>query len=120
VDFGRSLVSLLAHPLRGGYQGKGWMEWVGVAAVAGAVVALVKAKPPLMITVYCLGVFVLLFASNSLGFKPRFLAWAFPALIAVAAATRKRGWLPIAITFAFVLPLVFLAYASFGNYMVQP
>ena len=120
IDFGRSLLNLLVHPLQGGYQGKGWMEWVGVVAVAGAVFALVKARPPLMITVYCAGVFVLLFASNSLGFKPRFLGWAFPALIAVAALTRRRGWQPIALTFAFVLPIVFLAYATIGNYMVQP
>lgn len=27
---------------------------------------------------------------------------------------------PIVIAFAFLLPIVFLAYTSFGNYMVQP
>lgn len=120
IDFGKSLLVLLAHPWSGGYQGKGWMEWVGVVAVAGAVVALVRARPPLLISVYCAGMFALMFVSNSLGFKPRFLSWAFPALIAVAAVTRRRGWQPIAIAFAFLLPLVFLAYASFGNYMIQP
>jgi len=120
VDFGRSLLALLVHPWSGGYQGKGWMEWVGVVVVAGAVVALVKARPPLLITVYCGGLFVFMFVSNNLGFKPRFVSWAFPALIAVAAVTRRRGWQPIAIAFAMLLPVVFLAYATLGNYMIQP
>ena len=88
--------------------------------VAGAVVALVKARPPLLITVYCGGLFVFMFVSNNLGFKPRFVSWAFPALIAVAAVTRRRGWQPIAIAFAMLLPVVFLAYATLGNYMIQP
>jgi hypothetical protein len=96
------------------------MEWLGVLAVVGAVVALLRARPPVLIGVYCGAMFALMFVSNSLGFKPRFLSWAFPALIAVAALTRRRGWQPIAIAFAFLLPLVFLAYASFGNYMIQP
>src|SRR5579863_2358837 len=116
VDFGKSLLVLLVHPWSGGYQGKGWMEWAGLVAVAGAIFALVRARLPLVLSVYCGGLFLLLFVSNSLGFKPRFLAWGFPALIAVAFITRRRGWQPIALAFAFLLPLVFLAYASFGNY----
>jgi hypothetical protein len=120
VDFGKSLLILLAHPWTGGYQGKGWMEWVGLVVVVVAIVVLVRTKIPLMITFYCCATFALMFVSNSLGFKPRFLTWAFPALIAVAAATRRRGWQPIALTFAFLLPVLFLAYASLGNYMIQP
>ncbi len=120
VDFGRSLLVLLVHPWSGGYQGRGWIEWVGLLTVVAAVVAMVRAKLPLFITGYCIASFGLMFVSNSLGFKPRFLVWAFPALIAVAAVTRRRAWQPIALTFAFTLPLVFLAYASLGNYMIQP
>ena len=120
VDFGKSLLVLLAHPLTGGYQGKGWMEWLGVVAVVAAIAIMVRAKLTLPISLYCVATFALMFASNSLGFKPRFLTWSFPALIAVAAATRRRGWQPIAVTFTFLLPLVFIAYASFGNYMIQP
>lgn len=120
VDFGRSLLRGLIHPWAGGYVGKGWMEWVGIVAVVGAIVALVRARLPLLITVYCAGAFIIMFVSNQIGFKPRFLTWAFPALIAVAAITRRRGWQPIAIAFALVLPIVFLAYASLGNYMIQP
>jgi hypothetical protein len=96
------------------------MEWVGLIVVVVAIAVLVRTKTPLLITFYCFATFVLLFASNSLGFKPRFLTWAFPALIAVAAATHRRGWQPIAFAFAFMLPVVFLAYASLGNYMIQP
>jgi len=120
VDWGKSLALLLVHPMTGGYQGKGWMEWLGVAAVAGAIWALVKAKPPAVLTVYCGGVFLLLFASNSLGFKPRLLTWAFPALIAVGAVLRRRGWQIVAIAFAYLVPLVFLIYTTYGNYFSQP
>jgi hypothetical protein len=120
IDFGRSLLSLFVHPWNGGYQGKGWMEWLGLAAVVVALVTLVRSKIPLLVTAYCLGTFAVMFVSNSLGFKPRLLAWAFPALIAVAALTYRRGWQAIAVSFAFLLPVVFLAYASLGNYMVQP
>jgi hypothetical protein len=120
VDFGKSLLVLLVHPWTGGYQGKGWMEWAGLLVVVALVAALVLAKPPLLVTCYCVASFALMFVSNSLGFKPRFLAWAFPALIAVAAVTRRRGWQPIAMAFAILLPMVFLVYASLGDYIIQP
>jgi hypothetical protein len=120
IDFGRSLLDLLWHPYMGGFQGKGWMEWVGVAAVGCALYALARTKLPAIVNVYCGGVFVMMFVSNSLGFKPRFLAWAFPALIAVAAVTRRRGWRPIALFFAGLMPFVFLAYTLNGNYIIQP
>ena len=120
VDFGKSLVMLLVHPWQGGYQGKGWMNWVGLIAVAAAIWTLIKAKPPLLTVVYCGAVFVVLFVSNSLGFKPRLLTWAFPALIAVGSLTRRRGWQPIAIAFAYLMPVVFLAYTTYANYMIQP
>jgi hypothetical protein len=120
VDFGKSLLVLLVHPWTGGYQGKGWMEWVGVIVVIAAVAILVRSKLPAPLIFYCLATFALMFVSNSLGFKPRFLTWAFPALIALAAVSRRRGWQPIAMAFAFLMPLVFIAYASFGDYMIQP
>ncbi len=120
VDFGKSLLVLLAHPWTGGYQGKGWMEWVGVIVVIAAIAILVRSKLPAPLIFYCLATFALMFVSNSLGFKPRFLTWAFPALIGLAAISRRRGWQPIAMGFAFLMPLVFIAYASFGDYMIQP
>jgi len=120
VDFGKSLLVLLAHPWTGGYQGKGWMEWVGVIVVVAAIAILVRSKLPSPLVFYCMATFALMFVSNSLGFKPRFLTWAFPTLIAVAALTHRRGWQPIAIAFAFLMPIVFLAYACFGDYMIQP
>jgi len=120
VDFGRSLVALLAHPESGGYQGRGWTEWIGAAAVLAAVVALVRARLPTLINLYCAGTFVLMFVSNELGFKPRFLIWAFPSLIALAAITRGRGWRAIAIGFAVLLPIVLVGYTNFGNYVIQP
>jgi hypothetical protein len=120
IDFGRSLFGVLRHPWLGGYQGKGWMEWVGVVAVLGAIYAIAKAKLPPTIVVYCASVFVLMFISNSLGFKPRLLTWAFPSLIAVAVLLRERGWQFVALSFAYLMPLVFVVYSSLGNYIIQP
>lgn len=120
IDFGRSLLHLLWNPLSGGYQGKGWMEWIGVVVVAIAIAAIAKARLAWPASAYCLGVFVLAFVSNSLGFKPRFVAWAFPALIALAALTRRRGWQGVALLFAGVMPFVLLLYTMNGNYIVQP
>ena len=120
IDFGRGLMRQLASPLSGGYVGKGWMEWAGVVLVAAAIAVLIRSRTALPIASYCIGVFAFAFVSNQLGFKPRFLAWAFPALISTAALTRRRGWQPIAMVFVGLLVLVFLAYTMNGNYMVQP
>jgi len=120
VDFGRSLALLLVHPWSGGYQGRGWMEWLGLGAAVAGAVALVRARVPAFVTAYCLGAFAVMLVSNSIGFKPRFLAWSFPALVAAAALTRRRGWQPLLVGFALLLPLVLIAYASLGDYMIQP
>ncbi|MGO9890731.1 MAG: hypothetical protein ACLP0L_22920 [Solirubrobacteraceae bacterium] len=120
VDFGRSLLALLPHLWRIGYQGPAWLEWIGLAAVAAAVYCLWRAKLPGCINAYCAGVLLLLFVSNSLGFKPRLLTWAFPVLIAVAAIARPRTWLALVIAFACLLPIVFLVYTMLGNSMAQP
>ena len=72
-------------------RGGAGIEWVGLLTVVAAVVAMVRAKLPLFITGYCIASFGLMFVSNSLGFKPRFLVWAFPALIAVAAVDAETG-----------------------------
>lgn len=120
VDFGRSLVVGLAHPARITSEGLGWLEWIGVLAVAGAVVALVRAKLAAPITIYCLGVFALLAFSASLGFKPRLLTWAFPCVIAVAATSRRRYCYALAVLFGCLLPVVFVVYTAFGNSVAQP
>ena len=120
VDFGRSLLGLLPHFWKLGLPGPGWLEWMGVFAVAGAVVALARARAPGLINAYCIGVLVLLFVSDTSGFRPRLLTWAFPALIAVAAVTRRRGWQPIAIAFACLLPITFVVYTTLGNTMGAP
>jgi len=122
VDYGRSLLGLLPHLWRIGYQGPAWLEWIGLAAAIAAVAALWQAKLPGLLNAYCGGVLVLLFVSNSLGFKPRLLTWAFPALIAVAKIARPypRAWYATAVTFACMLPLVFLTYTLLGNSMAQP
>ncbi len=120
VDFGRTLLALLPHFWKLGLPGPAWLEWMGLFAVVGAVVALVRAKAPALINAYCIGVLVLLFVSDTSGFRPRLLTWAFPALIAVAAVTRRRGWQPIAIAFACLLPITFIVYTTLGNTIGAP
>ena len=67
----------------------GWSGWAW-PPLWRWLLALWRAKLPGCINAYCIGVLVLLFASNSLGFKPRLLTWAFPAFIAVAAVLKQR------------------------------
>ncbi|MGH9029070.1 MAG: hypothetical protein ACRDV4_05595, partial [Acidimicrobiales bacterium] len=57
VDFGKGLILLLPHFWSGGYVGRAWLEWIGVVAVAGAVVALWRARLPAFVSVYCVSVF---------------------------------------------------------------
>ncbi|MGH9030206.1 MAG: hypothetical protein ACRDV4_11415, partial [Acidimicrobiales bacterium] len=75
---------------------------------------------PAFVNVYCASVFVLLFVSNQLGFKPRLLSWAFPALIAVAVTVRERARQTLVLAFAALLPVVLIAYTTIGNTLVQP
>jgi hypothetical protein len=96
------------------------LEWIGLVVVVAALFALWRATLPGFVNAYCLGVVLVLLVSNSLGFKPRLLTWAFPALIAVAAIVRPRAWMAIALAFACLLPLVFLSYTMLGNTMAQP
>ncbi len=120
VDWGKGLILLLPHFWTGGYVGKAWLEWIGIIVVVGAVIALWRARLPGFVNTYCASVFVLLFVSNQLGFKPRLLTWAFPALIAVTQVLRRRSWQTLALGFAVLLPIVLIAYTTIENTMIQP
>jgi len=120
VDFGKSLLALLPHFWKGGYQGKAWLEWIGIAAVLGGCFALWRAKVPGFVNAYCASALVVLFVSNNLGFKPRLLSWVFPALVAVAVELKGRAWQALVIVFASLLPVVFISYTTLGNVMIQP
>jgi hypothetical protein len=119
VDFGKALVFLLGHLWRAGYQGPGWLEWAGVVAVALGALCMFKAKLPGYVTAYCV-VVVAELALTDEGLKPRLLTWAFPALIAVAAALKPRARNALVLLCMGLLPIVFLAYSTIGNTMVQP
>lgn len=120
IDWGRSLLALLPHWTRLGGQGPAWMEWIGVVLVLGALVSLAVARLPGEINAYCIGVLALLFVTNDLGFKPRLLTWAFPALIAVAA-TLPRPWRRVvSVLFTISIPVFFILYSTMGNSVAQP
>ena len=120
IDFGWALLRQLPHLWARGLPGPSWLEWMGLLAVVGAIVALLKANAPGTINAYCIGVLAVLFVSDTSGFRPRLLTWAFPALIAVAATTRRRGWQPVALAFAALLPITFVVYTTLGNTVAAP
>ena len=120
VDWGRGLVKVLAHPSAADYAGPGWLEWIGVVVVLAAAYALWRARLPSFVNLYCAGLLVLLVVSNQLGFKPRLVAWGFPALVALAVVLKRRGGLVVVIGFAVLMPIVLVAYTTIGNTMLQP
>ena len=119
VDFGRGLVGLLGHLWAAGYQGPAWLEWTAVVAVALTIVAMLKAKLPAVLNFYIGASLLGLFCSNQ-GLKPRLLVWAFPALIAVARSVRAPSLRTLTVGFAMLMPMVFMAFTTLGNTMVQP
>jgi hypothetical protein len=119
IDFGKSLILLLPHFWAGGYQGKAWLEWIDIVAVIAIAVCVWRARLPLWIWAYCFGVVALLFASNQ-GLKPRLLTWAFPAVMSLGISLGVRAWQAVVIAFALLTPIVFLAYTTLGNTMIQP
>ena len=110
---------LLGHFWTGGNQGRAWEEWIGLVAVGLAVIALSLAKLPGYLNVYTASVFLILFESNQ-GFRVRLLTWAFPALIAAGKVLTPRSRLALIVLFAGLLPMVFVAYTTLGNTMIQP
>jgi len=123
LDFGRANLAMLGRVTSLGSRPVSWYEvlsWAGALLVVGAVVALFRARLPALVNVYCAGVFFLLFVVNNLGFRPRLLSWAFPALIAVAALLRGRVYRTVVLVSALVLPLVFIVYTTLGNSTAQP
>jgi hypothetical protein len=120
VDFGQQTFTVLLHPMTQDFVGPGWLIWPGLLAVVGAVVATWKARPPAVLVVYCAALLVQLTATNVLGFKPRMLTWAFPALVSVAKVARKHTAQALVIGSAVLLPVVFLAYTTIGNTMGAP
>ena len=120
VDFGNSFVHLLSHWSKIGGQGPAWMEWIAVLAVAGGVVALILARLPLEVNVYCGAVLAVLFVTNDLGFKPRLLTWAFPMVIAAALVLPSVARRLLIGVFLLMMPVVFVLYTTMGNSVAQP
>lgn len=120
VDFGSSFVRLLSHWSKIGGQGPAWMEWIALVVVAAGVTALVVARLPLEINVYCAVVLTILFVTNDLGFKPRLLTWAFPMAIAAALVLHRTARRALIGVFLLMMPVVFILYTTMGNSVAQP
>lgn len=119
IDFGKSLILQLPHLWAGGYAGRTWMLWPALLGIALASVALWKARLPGVINAYYIALMALLLLSNQ-GPKPRLLAWAFPALIAIAKVLKDHGRQVLLITFTFLMPVIFIAFTTLGNITSQP
>jgi hypothetical protein len=119
IDWGTSLLRLLPHFWGSGWQGRGFMAWAGLVAIALGAVALWRAKLPVIINLYYVVVVAALLLSTQ-GPKARLLCWAFPALIAVAATLKAGARFVLTTAFAMLLPMVFLTFTTLGNIVAQP
>lgn len=120
VDYGRSLLKLLPHWSRIGGQGPAWVQWIGIALVVAGIAAMILARLPLELNMYTICVFVVLFSTSNLGFKPRLLVWAFPAVIAMASSYPRWARRTTLAVFAALLPIFFVLYTTMGNSIAQP
>jgi hypothetical protein len=120
VDFGNSFVHLLSHWSKIGGQGPAWLEWIAVVVVTAGVAALVFARLPLELNVYCAAIVTILFITNDLGFKPRLLTWAFPMVIAAAVVLPMAARRTLIILFLASMPFLFVLYTTMGNSIAQP
>jgi Gpi18-like mannosyltransferase len=119
-DYGTSLIRLLHHWTQVAYQGPAYLEWIAVICVLGLLAAVWRAKLPVYLSLYSVAVLLLLFGTNSLGFKPRFLVWAFPLVIAASKSlTRPWRYAVIGASALAIAPL-FIAYTTMGNSVAQP
>ncbi len=119
-DFGRGLGGGLLHVWRISALGPGWLEWGGCMAALVGLGAVISARMPGSVVAYCVGVTVLLATNPTLGFKPRFLCWLFPEIIALSSLMTRRGRFVCLAIFVGLLPIAFIAYTSLGNSLAQP
>lgn len=94
IDFGRrtaaEVAAVVADP--GGVQLGVLLQVAGLAFVVAGLVALARWRPPAPVTLYAVGVIVLVTMSATLGARPRFVLTAFPLVAAVAWAVRGKAF----------------------------
>jgi hypothetical protein len=119
-DFGASLIGLLHHWTTIAYQGPAYLEWGAVLCVLGLLAAMWRAKLPVYLSLYGIAVLLLLVGTNSLGFKPRLLVWAFPLVIAVSKSLARPWRYAVIGASALAIAPLFIAYTTMGNSVSQP
>lgn len=119
-DYGTSLIQLLHHWTKIAYQGPAYLEWIAVVCLLGLLAALCRARLPLHLSLYSVAVLFVLFGTNSLGFKPRFLVWAFPLVIAVSKSLARPWRYAVIGASALAIAPLFIAYTTMGNSVSQP
>lgn len=106
------------------FSGSSWgMYWVAMAGLLLTIVLLwvcIRSPIPLSVKAYCLSIMVMILINPALGPKPRFLFWMFPALLCFPLRFKKAWLMAVVTLFAWVLPLLFIAYTTLGNVVAQP
>jgi hypothetical protein len=98
----------------------GYTEVVCLAIVVWAVWCFVRGRVPLEWWLFSLSIIVVNLFDKSLLVNPRILMNAFPLVLAIGVVATRKNFITIAVGFALVLPLVFLAYMTIGNITTQP
>jgi hypothetical protein len=102
------------------WPGIGIIVIASLAVLAWAITSFVRARVPVEWWLYSLSIVVVVLFDSALWLTPRFLMNAFPLVLAIGVGSSRRTFLTVAISFALLLPLVFLAYMTIGNLTSQP
>jgi hypothetical protein len=104
----------------GKWPGIGITEVLSFMVLAWALASFVRARVPVEWWLYSVSILVVVLFDAVLFVNPRVLMNAFPLVLAIGVVASRRAFLAIALGFAILLPLVFLAYMTIGNITTQP
>ncbi len=91
-----------------------------LALLAWALTSFVRTRAPVEWWLYSVSIVAVVLFDSALWLTPRILMNAFPLVLAIGVGSSRRTFVTIAIGFALLLPLVFLAYFTIGNVTSQP
>jgi hypothetical protein len=104
----------------GNWPGTGITEVAGIVVLMWAIVSFIRSRVPVEWWLYSMSIVVVVVFDAALILSPRILINAFPLILGIGVVSTRRSFIKIAISFAVLLPLVFLAYMTIGNITAQP
>ena len=113
IDLGATTVDKLLHVLDQPIDVNAVVSAVTIAFLAGAVVLMVRWKPPAVLTIYSAGVMVPPLLSAAVSSRPRFALTAFPFLVAYARGARGiKGVALVGVSAVLLAALTILTVAT--------